>query len=54
MHRIKPITQRPAHAAYIAPDVKITFLIQILQASLPLFVNKDPQNPLPPTEETSA
>ncbi len=46
MHRIHPLTKRPAHAWNVTPDVKIAFIITILQAALPLFQNKDPQNPI--------
>ncbi len=48
MNRIRPISKVPEHAATITPEVKITFIISILQASLPLFRNKDPQGPLVP------
>ncbi len=51
MKRIHPISKMPEHAASITPDVKITFIIDILQASLPLFRNKDPQGPMPPAEQ---
>jgi len=45
MHKIRLITKRPEHAWNVAPDVKIAFIISILQAAQPLFQNKDPQNP---------
>ena len=53
MRRIRTITRKPAQAWYIAPDVKITFLISILEVSLPLFQNKNPQNPIdtPPSSQ---
>jgi len=43
----------PDHAAAVSPEVKITFVISILQASVPLFTNKNPQNPLPPDDTPS-
>jgi hypothetical protein len=46
MHRIRPISKQPAHAGYLAPDVKITFIINILEVSVVLFRNKYPQNPI--------
>lgn len=46
MKRIKPLSHEPVKALSIAPDVKIAFIIDILEASLPLFQNKDPQNPI--------
>lgn len=46
MHRMRPITRRPDSAANITPEVKITFMIDVLEAALPLFINKDPQNPI--------
>lgn len=52
MKRITPISKRPEHAA-AAPDVKITFVIQLLEISRPLFSNKDPENPLPPGDTGS-
>ena len=45
MRKLRPITKRPDHAWTVAPDVKIVFMISILEAALPLFQNKDPQNP---------
>ena len=45
MHRIRPITRRPDSAAHLSPEVKITFIINVLEVALPLFQNKDPQNP---------
>jgi len=51
MHRIRPITRRPNSAAHLSPEVKITFIINVLEVALPLFQNKDPQNPV--TTETN-
>ena len=53
MKRIHPISKMPDHAAAVSPEVKITFVISILQASVPLFTNKNPQNPLPPDDTPS-
>ena len=52
MKRISPISKRPEHAA-ATTDVKITFIAQLLEISRPLFINKDPQNPLPPSDSGS-
>lgn len=48
MRRMRSLSRTPEVAASIAPEVKLTFLIQVLQAAVPLFQNKNPQNPLPP------
>lgn len=45
MHRIRPVTRKPDSAAHLSPEVKITFLINVMEVALPLFQNKDPQNP---------
>jgi hypothetical protein len=69
MQRLRLITKPPHAADSIAPEVKLTFLRDILDAAIdddviegtfyrdfvnvaiPLFINKDPSNPLPPGEE---
>jgi len=48
MKRIKPVTMLPEYGAAVAPDVKLTFIISVLEAAVPLFTNKSPLNPLPP------
>lgn len=58
--RVKPLTRMPERAQDIAPEVKLTFLRNVvdatgdggmlgdvLTAAIPLFVNKDPRNPAP-------
>lgn len=51
MKRIRLISKRPEHAV-ASPEVKIAFVIQVLEASLPLFRNKDPDAPIiPPTND---
>ena len=45
MARIRPITRVPEKGASISPEVIITFIIQVLTAAVPIFQNKDPQNP---------
>lgn len=50
MKRIQPISKLPEHGATVAPDVKITFIASVLEAAVPLFTNKNPQNPLPPDD----
>jgi len=49
MRHMHPVSRVPGVAASIAPEVKLTFLIQVLEAAVPLFQNKNPQNPLPPS-----
>ncbi len=44
MRRIRLVTRTPEQAASIAPEVKITFINQVLTAGIPLFANKNPQN----------
>jgi hypothetical protein len=44
MRRIRPVTRTPERAASIAPEVKLTFITQVLTDAIPLFTNKDPQN----------
>ena len=44
MRRIRPVSRKPQHAASIAPEVKLTFAIDVLTAAVPMFTNKDPQN----------
>ncbi len=53
MKRIQPVSKLPEHGATVAPEVKITFIVNMLEAAVPLFTNKNPQNPVPsdPTTE---
>ena len=44
MKRIRPVSRTPERAASIAPEVKLTFVTQVLTAAVPLFTNKNPQN----------
>jgi hypothetical protein len=45
MKRIRPVSRTPQRAAStIAPEVKLTFVTEVLTAAVPLFTNKDPQN----------
>jgi hypothetical protein len=46
MHHLHSVSQKPVLGGTMAPEVKITFIITILQAAIPLFQNKDPQNPV--------
>lgn len=56
--RIRPLSRRPLAGQNIAPEVKLTFvrdvvgatvdnpaLEGVLDAVIPLFINKDPRNP---------
>ena len=60
MNRLRTLTRVPETAQDIAPEVKLTFirnlivatgedtpLDEILAATIPFFVNKDPSNPAP-------
>lgn len=53
MKRIRPLTKLPDLGATISPEVKITFIVNVLQAAVPLFANKDPQNPVEGTTDTT-
>ncbi len=44
MRRIRPVTRTPERAASITPEVKLTFVTEVLTDAVPLFTNKDPQN----------
>ncbi|NLN93776.1 MAG: hypothetical protein GX130_10785 [Candidatus Hydrogenedens sp.] len=44
MRHLHTVSRKPEHAA-MAPDVVITLIIDLLKVFLPLFQNKDPQNP---------
>jgi hypothetical protein len=48
MRHLRSISKKPALSYSLAPEVKITFIISILQASVPLFQNKNPRNPVGP------
>lgn len=67
MRHVQLMSRMPQVAEDIAPEVKLTFLRDVLNVgisnellegtvfrdlidvSIPLFINKDPQNPLPPS-----
>jgi len=46
MH-LRAMGRIPRPAQNVAPDVKLTFIIDVLTVSVPLFENKNPQNPEP-------
>lgn len=61
VHRIRLLTRRPLAGQDIAPEVKLAFVRDIVGATgdspefegimnaiIPLFINKDPSNPAPP------
>lgn len=58
MRRIRLVSRKPEQAESIAPEVKLTFVIEVLTAAVPLFTNKDPQNSIntatTPTTTTTA
>lgn len=45
MKRLRPLTQCAPAAASIAPEVKLTFARDVIDVSIPLFINKNPQTP---------
>ncbi len=45
MKRIQCISRAPRVASNVPTDVKLTFLIDVFQAAIPLFQNKNPTNP---------
>lgn len=45
MRHIHTLSSKPEQAAGMAPDVVITLIIDLLKVFLPLFQNKNPQNP---------
>ncbi|MBP8131655.1 MAG: hypothetical protein KA184_18910 [Candidatus Hydrogenedentes bacterium] len=47
MIRLHPVTRAPASASEIPPEVKLTFAMNLIEISIPLFQNKSPDNPLP-------
>ena len=60
-HRIRLLSRRPLVGQSIAPEVKLTFIRDfvgatgdnpafegIMDAIIPLFINKSPSNPAPP------
>ncbi|MCF6285642.1 MAG: hypothetical protein L3K26_10680 [Candidatus Hydrogenedentes bacterium] len=60
MKRLRTLTRVPEKAQDVAPEVKLTFIRdfvvatgevtlfdEILTATIPLFINKDPSNPVP-------
>lgn len=44
MRRIRLVSRAPQQAASIAPEVLLTFIIEVLTAAVPMFTNKNPQN----------
>lgn len=59
MPRLSSITRRPSVAQDVAPEVKLTLLrdvlgvsgnnqdaVSLLDVLIPIFVNKDPENPV--------
>lgn len=60
MNRMRLLTQRPVVGQDVAPEVKLTLFRDLLDATgenpefsgllgaiIPLFINKDPSNPVP-------
>jgi len=53
MKRIQPVSKLPEHGATIAPEVTITFIASVLEAAVPLFNNKNAQNPVDTDDTTT-
>ncbi len=49
MKRLHCITRCPDRAASIPPDVKLSFISDIISVSIPLFQHKADNNPVPDT-----
>ena len=47
MRHLDAMTRIPGKADQIAPEVKLAFIRDVIDVSIPLFENKDPSNPLP-------
>ena len=47
MKHTRNLSRLPQMAETIAPEVKLTFAIDVIEAAIPLFTNKNPQNPAP-------
>ena len=47
MRQVRLLTRKPDNGQTIAPEVKLTFIRDMIEVSIPLFVNKNPSNPLP-------
>lgn len=61
MRRIRTLTRCGLPVPGVGPDVKLTYIRDVLGAgsleafidvTIPLFVNKHPETPIPPTETT--
>jgi hypothetical protein len=48
MKRIRPVTRPRVQYASIAVEVKLEFARDVIDVSIPLFQNKDPQVPADP------
>ena len=44
----------PGRAFSIAPEVVLTFIIDVLTAAVPMFTNKDPQNSINTATSTTS
>ena len=45
MQRLHAITRPPLPGETIPPEVKLTFARDVIDVAIPLFTNKNPQNP---------
>lgn len=49
MGHVAPLTRTPDSADTIAPEVKLAFIRDVIDVSIPLFENKNPSNPVDTT-----
>lgn len=45
MKRIHCLTRAPQVAQSVPAEVKLTFIVDVISAAIPLFENKNPTNP---------
>jgi len=47
MKHVGRISATPSRGEDMAPEVKLAFIVDIIEVSIPLVQNKDPSNPAP-------
>jgi len=53
MRRIRLVSRPPQPAFSLAPEVVLTFIIDVLTSAVPMFTNKNPQNSINTTTTPS-
>jgi hypothetical protein len=51
MRHLRTLTKSPGIAQSIPIEVKFQFIIDVLEAAIPLVQDKEPENPEPPEED---